>query len=186
MKLGFFGGCFNPPTIAHYNLAKQALDVYNFDGIYFVPVNDFYSKKSLISIQKRIEMLKLMISNDTKLHVSDIELKNNKLFCASEIFELISSKYKDDDIFFCMGEDNFRKMKSWKDYDKLIQYNYIVFQRSENKPEILDNEKVIYMNNKDIMISSSIVREKLVNCEDVNNLIFDNVKQYITDNKLYI
>ena len=85
-----------------------------------------------------------------------------------------------------MGEDNFRKMKSWKDYDKLIQYNYLVFQRSENKPEILDNEKVIYMNNKDIMISSSIVREKLVNCEDVNNLIFDNVKQYITDNKLYI
>ena len=44
MKLGFFGGSFNPPTIAHYNLIKQALKEYNFDKVYFVPVNDYYKK----------------------------------------------------------------------------------------------------------------------------------------------
>ena len=45
MKIGFFGGAFNPPTIAHINLVKEALKEYSFDAIYFVPVNNFYKKQ---------------------------------------------------------------------------------------------------------------------------------------------
>lgn len=47
MKIGFFGGCFNPPTIAHINLAKKVLEKCNLDKLIFVPIGDFYSKKDL-------------------------------------------------------------------------------------------------------------------------------------------
>ena len=55
VKLGFFGGSFNPPTIAHYNLIKQALKEYNFDKVYFVPVNDYYKKeKKIVPVSKAV------------------------------------------------------------------------------------------------------------------------------------
>ena len=78
MKLGFFGGSFNPPTIAHYNLIKQALKEYNFDKVYFVPVNDYYKKEKLISIDQRIEMLNLLCKKESNIEVLDIEKKNQQ------------------------------------------------------------------------------------------------------------
>ena len=72
MKIGFFGGAFNPPTIAHINLVKEALKEYSFDAIYFVPVNNFYKKQGLIDISQRIDMLNLECKNNSKMFVSEI------------------------------------------------------------------------------------------------------------------
>ena len=62
-RLGFFGGCFNPPTIAHYELALKAIDIANLDKLYFEPMGDYYKKEELISSEYRFEMLKEMVKN---------------------------------------------------------------------------------------------------------------------------
>ena len=67
MKIGFFGGSFNPPTIAHLNLAKQAVHEYHLDKFYYVPVNNYYNKKELIDIDTRCEMLELLCENEEKM-----------------------------------------------------------------------------------------------------------------------
>lgn len=59
MKIGFFGGCFNPPTNAHVNLAKEVLYKCKLDKVVFVPVGDFYSKKELAPERHRYNMLKI-------------------------------------------------------------------------------------------------------------------------------
>ncbi len=59
MKIGFFGGCFNPPTNAHVNLAKKVLDECNLNRVVFVPVGDFYGKKELAPEKHRYNMLKI-------------------------------------------------------------------------------------------------------------------------------
>ena len=86
MKIGFFGGAFNPPTIAHINLVKEALKEYSFDAIYLVPVNNFYKKQGLIDISQRIDMLNLECKNNSKMFVSEIEKEMNREFKANEIF----------------------------------------------------------------------------------------------------
>ena len=83
MKIGFFGGAFNPPTIAHINLVKKALKEYSFDAIYFVPVNNFYKKQGLIDIYQRIDMLNLECKDNSKMFVSDIEQEMNRSFKAN-------------------------------------------------------------------------------------------------------
>ena len=47
-KLGFFGGCFNPPTVAHIELIEKAIKENNLDMVYFVPMGDLYKKENLI------------------------------------------------------------------------------------------------------------------------------------------
>jgi nicotinate-nucleotide adenylyltransferase len=48
-KIGFYGGAFNPPTIAHIKMAKKALNELNLDKIIFMPVGDLYQKSNLES-----------------------------------------------------------------------------------------------------------------------------------------
>lgn len=66
MKIGFFGGCFNPPTNAHIYLAKKVLKECKLDKVIFVPVGDFYNKKELISAEHRYNMLKISCKRTKK------------------------------------------------------------------------------------------------------------------------
>lgn len=186
MKLGFFGGSFNPPTIAHYNLIKQALLQYNFDKVYFVPMNDYYPKPGLISINDRIKMLEKMCEHDDRICVSTIEKEIQNYSTAIDSLKLIEKRYINDDVYFFMGEDNFSKMKNWKDYDELKKYNYIVFQRDERCHTQINLKNAVYMkNNENLNISSTIIRNRLKNNQNIDEFVTGEVKDYILENKLY-
>ncbi len=186
MKIGFFGGSFNPPTIAHYNLIKQAKEAYNFDIVYFVPVNDYYNKKNLISIDKRIEMLKILCQKEKNIQVLEIEKNIDKKLDAIDIFRIIEKEYKNNDVYFFMGEDNYKKMYTWKSYDELKKYKYIVFQRSDKSEYKINNKNIIYMkNSENLKISSSIIREKINRNEDISILVSKEIENYIKENNLY-
>ena len=187
MKLGFFGGSFNPPTVAHYSLVKQAIEEYDFDKVYFVPVNNLYSKDNLISIDDRIHMLELLCQENNKMLVSRLEKENNVAFKAIDIFRLIKKVYQGNEIVFFMGEDNFCRMPQWKDYDELKKYNYIVFQRCDNSEKKIFQKNVIYMkNNESMKISSTIIRNRLKYGEPINGLVNDNIEKYIIEKRLYL
>lgn len=187
MKLGFFGGSFNPPTIAHYNLINQALHQYNFDKVYFVPVNNYYPKSNLIEIEKRIEMLNLLCQKEEKIEILDIEKQIDKRLEAIDIFKIIEKQYNNNEIFFFIGEDNYKKMHNWKNYNELQQYNYIIFQRDDSKELEIKQENITYMkNSENLKISSTEIREKIKNNENISNLVTKEIEEYILKNKLYI
>ena len=71
MRIGFFGGCFNPPTNIHIGIAKELIDSKILDKVIFVPVGDFYKKENLISAIHRYEMIKKAIECGTsKINVN--------------------------------------------------------------------------------------------------------------------
>lgn len=184
MKIGFFGGSFNPPTIAHLDLVKKAIEQYKLDKVYFVPVNNFYQKQDLLDINQRINMLKIMCSNEPKLSISDIEVENNRPLKAIDVFEIIEKKFQGNDIYFLMGEDNYLKMSLWSNYEKLQTYNYIVFKRTTNTT--INKENALYITNiKTLNISSSTIREKIKKGEPITNLVTSDIENYIKENKLY-
>lgn len=134
-KVGFFGGCFNPPNYIHINIANNLIKEKKLDKVVFVPVNDYYKKKDLIEARHRYNMLKLAIKDYNNLYVDDIEIKENKNLYAVDAFKLIAkSKYaKDNIIFFIMGSDNYNKMPNWKDYEIIKdKYKYLIIERNEN------------------------------------------------------
>lgn len=134
-KVGFFGGCFNPPNYIHINIANNLIKEKKLDKVVFVPVNDYYKKKDLIEAKHRYNMLKLAIKDYNNLYVDDIEIKENRLLYATDIFKIIEkSEYsKDNNIFFIMGSDNYNKMPKWKDYENIKdKYNYLIIERNEN------------------------------------------------------
>ncbi len=83
MKIGFFGGCFNPPTNAHINLAQRALKECGLDKVIFVPVGNFYEKKELISGHHRYNMLKIVCERTKKYRSYRYRAKcKRKIICS--------------------------------------------------------------------------------------------------------
>ena len=155
-RIGFFGGCFNPPTNIHIKIANDLIKNGKLDKVVFVPVNDYYEKESLAPAFDRYKMLKLAIQEYSNLDVDDIEIKENKKLFAADIFEIIENsmyinKYTKENRFFIMGSDNYNKMPNWKDYNKIKdKYNYIVIDREENQISSTEIRKMIKLDDKNV------------------------------------
>lgn len=189
MKIGFFGGSFNPPTNAHIALAKKALEECYLDKVIFVPMSDFYEKENLAKVKDRLEMLKIACFQEKKLEVSDIETNINKKLTAIEAFRIIEKKYLSSDNYFLMGADNFINILKWKESKELIEkYKYIVFER-----ENIDLIKYIKENFSKKKINVIIIKNdnyKEVSASKFRNLFDEDilpqkVLQYIKENEIY-
>ncbi len=171
-KVGFFGGCFNPLTNAHINLIKNVIEKENLDKVYFVPMGNSYEKEDLIDFKHRANMLNLVAEKEEKIEILDFLGNINKKMYAIDTFKILDEKFPNVDRFFIMGTDNYEKLNSWKNFEMLKNYNYIVLDR--NTPS----------NTKEI--SSSTVRNKIKKNEKIDKLVPEEVKKYIYNNKLYI
>ncbi len=173
-KVGFFGGCFNPPTYVHINIARNLIKQGKVDKVVFIPVNDYYKKKDLVEAKHRYNMLKLITKKQENLEVDDVEIKENKELFAVDAFKLIGDSFHatkccKKDIFMIMGSDNYDKMPTWKNYSEIKDnYNYIIVARDENE------------------ISSTQIRNMIKNNDKkVIRYIPKEVYEYIMKNNLY-
>src|SRR5574344_1388195 len=196
-KIGFYGGCFNPPTNAHINLANKAIKKYGLSKLFFVPVGNKYVKDNLVLVKNRKEMLEIAISDYPKMDILDIEINQEKNLKANEVFNMIKSKFNTSKNFFIMGADNFDKIDVWEKSDDLVQnYNYIILERKGfdvknniKKSIVLKKYKRNFkiLKNKKEDISSSIVR-KMIEQGDYKKLekyLKLSVINYIKEKNLY-
>lgn len=157
------------------------------DKIYFVPVGNYYEKSSLIEAKHRYNMLKLAIED--KMDVEKIAIESKVKLYAIDTFELLKEKYNKDDIFFIMGSDNFRKMPTWKNYEKLkTNYNIIVIERERKKIRNENQKNIIeFIPEKLAEIDSTQIREMFKNNEkNVKKYLNPKVYEYIQKNNLYM
>ena len=196
-KIGFYGGCFNPPTLAHINLANKAIKKYKLNKLYFVPVGDKYQKSNLANANKRLEMLNISIKNNNKMEVLDIEIYQEKNLKANEVFKLIQNQFSNTKNFFIMGADNFVTIEKWENATELIQnFNYIVLEREGfdlkqhiKQSNILKkyNKNFNILKNEKSSISSTIVRNLIQQekYEELEKYLDIEVIEYIINNNLY-
>jgi len=185
-KIGFWGGCFNPPSCAHIELAKEVLNNLKLDKIIFVPVGNYYEKEGLEDSKHRYNMLKLATNDNENLEVEDIEIKETKKLYAKDAFKMIKEKYFEDDIYFIMGSDNFINIHKWKDYEIIInKYKYIVIQRPSFNVNIEKENIINYRPEQTKDISSTKIRSLLEANGDLKKYIDKEVYKYIIENKLY-
>lgn len=193
-RYGFFGGSFNPPTIAHERLAEEVAKKFNLDKVYFVPVGNSYRKNGLIDENKRFEMLSTIKSR--KIDVLDIELNLNKELSTIDAFNLINNKFLNSENYFILGGDNLEKLPNWKKAESCLENNIIAIERGKDLENIIDENELLkkhknkifaFNTNKLYNYSSTEVREALKS-KDMNTLqkmLNKKVYLYIEQNNLY-
>jgi nicotinate-nucleotide adenylyltransferase len=190
-KYGIFGGTFNPPHIAHSILAENIREQLGLDKMIFIPSGNPPLKNS-IPAQRRMEMAQLAFSGNPYFEVSDVEIKDMgvKSFTVNTLM-MLSETYKNDDVkfFLMIGADNFIALDKWKDPDRLFNYaEVVVINRSGFRAEKHVSEysdRVKFIDTPLLEISSSMIRERVMNKLSVKYLLDEKVREYILKNGLY-
>ncbi len=191
MKIGIFGGSFNPPHKMHEVIAKELIEKHYVDKIIFVPTGNQYEKKDLIDEKKRLEMLEIIASKNECFLVSDFEL-GGKLKYTYQTLEHFKKIYPNDEIYFVLGADNLEDMKNWKKKDLLLEnYHFLVIRRGNNKVR-LEQEYQKYQNHIEFVpileseLSSTQIRYLLKNnSEKVKDKLDRDVFLYMKTYGLY-
>ncbi|MCJ8343161.1 MAG: nicotinate-nicotinamide nucleotide adenylyltransferase, partial [Cetobacterium sp.] len=77
MKIGIYGGSFNPIHRGHISVAKYALEKLNLDKLIIIPVGiPSHRENNLVNGKFRMEMCRLAFENMEKIEISDIEINN--------------------------------------------------------------------------------------------------------------
>lgn len=190
MKIGIFGGSFNPPHKMHKNISLELISNGYLDKVIYVPTGDNYKKKDLILFKTRYDMVKLMILDNKNLLVSDIGNKSCEY--TYQVLDYFKGVYKQDDIYFICGSDNLNEFDTWKNYEYILgNYKLLVIKRnSDNIDHIMKKydkykENIIISNIKEKYLSSTIIRNSIKNNKNMNELLDDKVYEYIKRKKLY-
>lgn len=133
MKIGIFGGSFNPVHKGHLLVADYAFKTLNLDKLIFVPTykNPFKNKQSELEVKHRVAMLKLVIK--TNYEISSFEINRKTTSYSIDAAKYFRQKYPNDQIFWLIGSDNLKKINKWKNINELARLVTItVFKRSAN------------------------------------------------------
>lgn len=195
MKIAIFGGAFNPVHLGHVNLARQYIEILKLDRLLIIPTYDPpHRKNDLISVSDRINMLNIAFGGVKNVEISDIEARlKGKSYTFNTIGE-IKKQYPDSELFLIVGEDQFLAFDKWYKFEEILnEVTVCTAQRNENKTalmhrfakETLGTENYFIANFDPVVVSSSEIREKLKNGENVDTLISKDVLEYIKKHELY-
>lgn len=136
MKIGIFGGSFNPPHKMHVDIAKYILENKYLDKIIFVPTGIYYKYKSnLAPDEQRLQMLNLALEGLDNISVSDYE-QQGKLMYTCDTLGHFQKIYPSDQIYFICGADNLSYIETWKNAVYLLEhYRILVVRRGQDDLE---------------------------------------------------
>ena len=191
MRIGIFGGSFNPIHKRHEEMAKYLLNGY-LDKVIFVPTGCKYEyKNNLIDNVHRYNMVKLVTDKYEGMDVSNFEMKEEVVY-TYQTLDYFKNKYPDDEIYFVCGSDNLSYLDKWKRGDYLLRtYKFLVIDRNTNRIndlleqflEFKDNIIPVPMELNDL--SSTYIRKNVMNKTEILSYLDKDVYKYIVDNNLY-
>ena len=153
LKIGVFGGTFDPIHIGHIDLIKNIKEEFNLDKIYVIPAGNPYQKSKVTDFDIRFEMTKIATKSMPYVEVLDIEKNDKNSYTYNTISKL--KQIEDNDYFLICGSDCIFNIESFYNYEKLLkEFSFIVIPRNEERQNI--NNKINSLVYKDIFISNYI------------------------------
>ena len=189
MKIGILGGSFDPLHNGHIEMASFCKEKFKLNKIMFLPLGDPPHKINITDKELRINMLNGAINKKTSF-VSRLEVERiGKTYTFDTIKWL--KENTTDDYFYIIGGDTLYTLHKWynvKELFKIVEFIVVDrpdFDRSQVKNLEEMGAKFHFAEHLGLDISSTDVRQKVNNGEDITELVPKNVKEIIEQNGLY-
>ncbi len=181
LRIGVFGGSFDPPHLGHFMVCLWALEMGEVDRVVMVPVGQHaFGKKASASLPHRLEMCQRLVQRFSDfVDVSAVEDREGMSYMIDTL-NLLKVEYPDSEFRMIAGTDVADQIHDWKEGKKVLKLAPIL-----RVPRLLPDERGSDKPGALPPISSSDVRELLKNGEDVSNLIPPIVRVYIQQHRLY-
>ncbi len=168
MKIGIFGGSFDPIHLGHVNLAKTAIEKFGLDRLVVIPaaVSPFKTDAAPSAAYDRLLLVRAAFNGRLKVVVDDRELKRGGVSYAIDTVRELKAENPDAALVFLIGEDSVKGLPRWKDYDELVKL--CTFEALPRTPE-----------------SSTEVRRRLAAGESIDELVPYPVAEFLKYGVVY-
>lgn len=127
MKIGVFGGTFNPPHNGHVRLAKAAADELKLDKLLVIPscIPPHKIAAKLADGQERLEMCRLAFGCDPRFEVSPMELERGSRSYTVETLRELKALYPDSELYFIVGSDMLESFDKWYLWQEILSLSVL-------------------------------------------------------------
>ena len=213
MKLGIFGGTFDPIHWGHLRSAEEVSETFGLDRVYFIPASIPPHKRgqTRTPARDRLNMVRLAVARNPRFAVSTVELTRPGVsYSVDTIRSFAKNLQKGDSLHFIIGLDAFREIGTWKDFREIFSLcNFIVTSRpgsKENDPlkgtgvavkklfcydfkkrnyRHESGTRINFIELTDIAISASEIRGLVKQRKSIRYLVPSSVERYIKRRRLY-
>jgi nicotinate-nucleotide adenylyltransferase len=191
MRVGVFGGTFDPPHVGHLLLASDARDALRLDTLIFVPASTQPFKAHtppVASPQDRLEMLRLAVADDANYTVDDTELGRKGLSFTVDTLEHLAKKHPGAKLFLLLGEDALAGVDQWRNPGRIRELATLaVMRRSATQGSLFAPipADVVAVSARCVDVSSTEIRERLQAGKSIKGFVPDSVERFIDARGLY-
>lgn len=193
MRIGIFGGAFNPVHNGHLKLCDQCQKIYNFDKILIIPTYISPHKKAdnPIDFGHRYNMLKFAVEDNPVFEVSDIEQHIGGISYTYDTILRLKKTYQGAEFFLIIGSDMFESFHKWRNFIPLMELVTLVVgaRKPDAKLELikkqLNAEKIDIIPVNVYEISSTQIRQMIFDKKDTSEHLNPKVFDYCKANDLY-
>ncbi len=199
IKIGIFGGSFDPVHYGHLLLAEQARCMLQLNRVIFVPAKISPFKLNTVPTrgEDRYHMLRKAIAHNPYFFVSDYELKKDTVSYTIETLRFLKKEWGEEaELYFITGTDAFLSIMDWACAEELLtEFSFLVGNRPGYQQEALDHilaevrrrykTKVERVEMPQVDISSTDIKERFCQGRSVKYLLPDAVAEYALLHQLY-
>ena len=197
MKLGIFGGTFDPVHNAHLFLAESACTIEGLDRVLFVPTkNQHYRDAAHASAEHRCAMLLGAISGNAHFALDETDLLDDATGFTADLLPKLKLRYPDDTFTFIIGADSLVNA-TWERFDEVLEHleRFVIAPRPGVRADALQRVlaavpkalrgRIDTLNIPELPESATLIRTMLAQERSVRYLVPEAVWQYIVAHNLY-
>ena len=191
MRIGVFGGTFDPPHIGHLLVANDAREALELDRLIFVPAGAQPFKVDtppVASGQDRLEMVRLSVADDANYVVDDAEINRKGLSFTVDTLEHLSERNPAARLFLLMGEDVLAGFEKWRSPARIRELATLVaVSRGGLAVSIADpaTPAVLRVSTRRVDVSSTEIRERRRAGKSIKGFVPESVERFIDVRGLY-
>ena len=191
MRIGIFGGTFDPVHHAHIIIVEFVRLDQRLDKILLVPslISPHKQNEPVSDAADRLAMLQEAVKSSKALEVSDIEIKRGGVSYTVDTVRAIAEEHPKDQLFVLIGSDNLAEFHTWRDPAEILRMARLVaFRRPGYAEDHTGNpllKDVIMCDVPGLNISSTQVRHRVAEGMSISLMVPEGVEKYILEHGLY-
>ena len=192
MRLGVFGGSFDPPHVGHLLVADDAWNQLALDLLILVPAATQPLKvgRAAATADQRLAMTQLLVEGDGRFDVSTVEVDRAGLSFTVDTLNHFAEAYAGAERFLLLGADVLATFAQWREPERILQLaRPVVLERAGDEqprlPAGMDGTALRRLATRRVDISSTEIRERVREGKPLRGFVTENVAAYIARHGLY-
>jgi nicotinate-nucleotide adenylyltransferase len=213
MKIGLFGGTFDPIHWGHLRSAEEVREAFGLDRVVFIPaaVPPLKRKAGTAPARSRLKMVRAAVAGHPAFAVSDIELRRpGKSYSIDTLRYFAGKRRRTDALYFILGIDAFRDIGAWKNFAAIFPLAHFIITSRPGSADLLElgdipvaarksfcydskinvyrhkgGTRLHFLKLTDLAISASEIRRRVKARKSIRYLVPPAVESYIRRRGLY-